>query len=143
MTIIDKLAWIHVVDGRVLCARSRGNEAFYVPGGKRDAGESDLDALAREIREELSVDIVRAAATHYGTFEAQAHGKADGVRVRTTCYRAPFGGVLTPASEIEEIAWLANSDRARLTSVGLLVFDRLHEDGLLPDLIEPASLASA
>ena len=32
------------------------------PGGKIAAGESDLDALARELREELGVDLAREAA---------------------------------------------------------------------------------
>ena len=40
-------------DGRVLLVRKRGTAAFMQPGGKRDAGESDVAALAREIGEEL------------------------------------------------------------------------------------------
>jgi 8-oxo-dGTP pyrophosphatase MutT (NUDIX family) len=39
--------------GRVLLVRKRGTVAFMQPGGKVDAGESDMAALAREIVEEL------------------------------------------------------------------------------------------
>ena len=39
--------------GRVLLVRKRGTTAFMQPGGKRDLGEDDLAALAREIAEEL------------------------------------------------------------------------------------------
>ena len=39
--------------GRVLLVRKRGTAAFMQPGGKRDAGESDVAALARELVEEL------------------------------------------------------------------------------------------
>jgi 8-oxo-dGTP diphosphatase len=39
--------------GRVLLVRKRGTAAFMQPGGKRDPGEDDVTALAREIDEEL------------------------------------------------------------------------------------------
>ena len=41
-------ALIRDADGRVLLVRKRGTSAFMQPGGKRDAGESDVAALARE-----------------------------------------------------------------------------------------------
>ena len=40
-------------DGRVLLVRKRGSAFFMQPGGKHEPGESDLDALRRELREEL------------------------------------------------------------------------------------------
>ncbi|GAA4096620.1 NUDIX hydrolase [Nonomuraea soli] len=48
---IDKIAWIHLEHGKILSTRSRGRNAYYIPGGKRDPGESDLDTLVREIEE--------------------------------------------------------------------------------------------
>jgi 8-oxo-dGTP diphosphatase len=125
-TAIDKIAWLHVVDGRVLGARSQGKELYYLPGGKRDPGETDLDTLVREVEEELSVRIKRETASHFGTFEAQAHGKSDGVQVRMTCYLADFEGELRPASEIAEIVWLTYADRSRVSAVSQLIFDTLH-----------------
>jgi 8-oxo-dGTP pyrophosphatase MutT (NUDIX family) len=103
---IDKVAWLEVVDGRVLSTRSRGKDVYYLPGGKREPGESDVDTLVREIREELAVDIDPASARHAGTFTAQAHGHTAGVDVRMTCYAAAYRGALTASSEIEELAWL-------------------------------------
>ena len=91
--MIDKVAWVHVVDGRVLVARSHGKDTFYVPGGKREPGESDVETLVREIREELSVDV--SGPELIGVFEAQAHGRAEGETVRMTCYTATFAGELT------------------------------------------------
>jgi len=32
--VIDKIAWLHLVDGRILSTRSRGKEVYYLPGGK-------------------------------------------------------------------------------------------------------------
>ena len=48
--------------GRVLLVRKRGTAAFMQPGGKRDAGESDVAALSREIVEELGCRVVENSA---------------------------------------------------------------------------------
>lgn len=132
-SIIDKVAWLHVVDGRILCARSRGKDTYYVPGGKREAGETELETLAREIEEELSVRIQPESAVHYGTFEAEAHGKTDGAIVKMSCYTAEADGELSPASEIEELAWLTYQDKGRVSEVSRLIFDRLYETKQLID----------
>jgi 8-oxo-dGTP diphosphatase len=131
MQTIDKLAWLYVQDGRILCARSRGQEAFYMPGGKREAGETDHAALQREIREELSVDLVPGSLSLAGVFEAQAHGRPAGTAVRTTCYFGDYAGTLKAASEIAELAWLAYADRAKTSEVGYLIFDWLKARGKL------------
>ena len=52
--MIDTVAWVHLENGRILCARPRGKGVFYVPGGKREGAESDLQTLLREITEELN-----------------------------------------------------------------------------------------
>lgn len=84
--VIDKVAWIQIGDGKILSTRSRGKDVYYLPGGKREAGETDLDTLVREVEEELAVTIDRGTARHVGTFRAQAHGHAEGVTVQMTCY---------------------------------------------------------
>ncbi|MBN6040106.1 NUDIX domain-containing protein [Amycolatopsis sp. 195334CR] len=128
---IDKIAWIHLRDGKILGARSHGKDTYYLPGGKRDPGETDLQTLVREVEEELTVTIVPGTVAEVGTFSAQAHGKADGVEVRMACYTADYEGTLRASQEIEEIGWLTYADRDRLSPVGRLVFDHLHEAGLL------------
>ena len=129
--IIDKLAWVHLRDQKILCARSKGNDTYYFPGGKREAGESDEAALLREIREELNVDLRPETLVYLGQFEAQAHGKPPGVLVRMTCYQADYDGTLTPTSEIAEIAWLGYADKACTSLVAHQIFDWLQERALL------------
>src|SRR5215510_4715828 len=97
---IDKVAWIHLENARVLSTRSRGKDVYYLPGGKREPGESDAQTLLREIEEELTVSIVPGSIAHVGTWEAQAHGHPDGVTVRMTCYSGDYTGSLAPSSEI-------------------------------------------
>ena len=128
---IDKIAWVHLQDGKILSTRSRGKDAYYIPGGKREPGETDLDTLIREIDEELAVAIIPASATHFGTFQAQAHGHANGVTVQMTCYTADYRGIPTPSSEIEELTWLTYADRDRVSPVDQIIFDHLHQTGRL------------
>ena len=131
--MIDKIAWLHLHDGRLLSTRSRGKDRYYLPGGKREAGETDQQTLLREIREELTVALDPASLAHIGTWEAPAHGHPDGVLVRMTCYRAHYTGTLQPAAEIEELVWLTYRHRAEVSAVDQLIFDWLREQGLLND----------
>ncbi|WP_424183921.1 NUDIX hydrolase [Actinokineospora sp. G85] len=131
MTAIDKIAWIRLESGKILSTRSRGKDVYYIPGGKREPGETDIQTLIREIHEELAVAIAPASAVRVGTFHAQAHGHATGVAVRMTCYSADYQGTLTPSSEIEELIWLTYADRDRVSPVDQLIFDHLHQTGQL------------
>ncbi|MEK5032388.1 NUDIX domain-containing protein [Paenibacillus sp. FSL R7-0302] len=129
--VIDKVAWIYVVDGKVLGARSKGKDTYYFPGGKREPGETDAETLIREIEEELSVQILPETIAEFGSFEAPAHGKAEGILVRMTCLTAEFTGELIPASEIEELAWLTYKDIDRVSAVSVIIMDKLREMSLI------------
>jgi 8-oxo-dGTP diphosphatase len=34
MTIIDKIAWVHLNEGALLSSRSRGRDVFYIPAAR-------------------------------------------------------------------------------------------------------------
>lgn len=129
--LIDTVAWVRVEQGRILCARSRGKDVFYIPGGKREGAETDLETLLREVEEELAVALLPATATHLGTYEAQAHGQPDGVLVRMSCYAGEYRGTPAASNEIEEISWLSYGDRGRVAPVDQLLFDDLRASGEL------------
>lgn len=131
MNLIDKMAWIEIVEGRILSTRSSGKDTFYIPGGKRKEGESNQDALIREIKEELSVDLEPGTIKHLGTFQAQAHGKAEGIIVQMTCYTAGYSGRLAPSGEIEEMVWFTHKDKDKSSPVDNIIFDWLFEKNMI------------
>lgn len=128
---IDKLAFIEIQDKKILQTLSYGKDKWYTPGGKREPGESDEQALIREVKEELLVDIILSTIKFYGVFEAQAHGKPEGTVVRMTCYTAKYNGVLSPSSEIEKIDWFGYSKREDVAPVDKLIFDDLKSKSLI------------
>lgn len=131
MHIIDKLAWIEIRDGKILSTRSKGRTKYYFPGGKRELGESDFEALSREINEELSVNLIESSSQLLGIFQAQADSHPDGVQVQMTCYTGAYSGTIAAASEIEEVVWLTYQDRDIVSPVDQIIFDWLKEQQLL------------
>jgi 8-oxo-dGTP diphosphatase len=91
--------------GRVLLVRKRGTQAFMQPGGKLDAGEDDVAALAREISEELGCLVVPASVRPLGAFDAVAANEP-GFRVAASLYHVDVMGTIAPSREIDEAIWI-------------------------------------
>ncbi|QLY28020.1 NUDIX hydrolase [Nocardia huaxiensis] len=125
--LIDTVAWVRIEGGRILCARPRGKDVFYIPGGKREGAETDLETLLREIDEELTVALLPDTVTHVGTYEAAIPDAL----VRMACYTADYTGTLAASSEIDEIAWFTYADRPQVPPVDQLLFDDLRQAGLI------------
>jgi 8-oxo-dGTP diphosphatase len=125
MKEIDKIALIIIENGKILSTKSIGKNKYYIPGGKREKNETDHETLVREIKDELSVDILQETIEYVGTFIAQADGDITGVNVKMTCYKAAYLGVLNKNNEIEEIRWLGNNDLDLISEVDKIIFDFL------------------
>ena len=91
--------------GRVLLVRKRGTVAFMQPGGKRDPGEDDIAALAREITEELGCSMIRDSVQPLGEFSAIAANEP-GWRVHACLYGIEVSGDIVPDREIDEMIWI-------------------------------------
>ena len=131
MKKIDKIAWIEIKNKSILSTRSFGREKFYIPGGKREVGETDEEALIREIKEELSVDLKVDTLEFVGVFEAQADSHPDGVIVKMTCYMGEYTGAIKENAEIEEIKWLQYADMDDISEVDKLIFAELKKNNLI------------
>ena len=92
-------------DGQTLLVRKRGTQAFMQPGGKIDAGEQPVEALARELHEELNLRIEPGQAAYLGGFSAPAANEP-GFTVHAELFQVRIDVPVTPAAEIEEIRWI-------------------------------------
>ncbi len=96
-------------EGRMLAVRKHGTRAFMQPGGKREAGEDDLTALARELSEEIGCHMEKATAIRLGQFRAPAANERGG-EVIADVYAVSIAGEPRPLAEIAEVMWLDPRD---------------------------------
>lgn len=92
-------------DGRTLLVRKRGTQAFMQPGGKIDAHEQPIEALARELEEELALKIDPVRATYLGHFCAPAVNEP-GFEVQAELFLLHIDADVALAAEIEEVQWI-------------------------------------
>jgi 8-oxo-dGTP diphosphatase len=107
--VVTAAVWLHRQDDQVLGVRPHGSDAFYLPGGMPEPGESYAQAAAREVAEETGITVDPAHLRETIRVEDDAH-RRPGVRVRLICFEGPGAG--TPVAgedEIAEIAWLPPS----------------------------------
>ncbi|MFL9924025.1 NUDIX domain-containing protein [Herbaspirillum lusitanum] len=92
-------------DGATLLVRKKGTDCFMQAGGKIDAGEQPLQALARELCEELSIQPTLAEFQTLGRHTAPAAHEPEAV-VCADLFLLRADQAVAPASEIEECIWL-------------------------------------
>lgn len=115
--------------GRTLLVRKRGTAAFMQAGGKLGDDEAPLDALRREIREELGCGL-SGTPVALGRFTAPAVNEA-GCTVEAEMFAVTLAGEIRPAAEIEDAIWHDPDD---LESIILAPLTRDHALPLARDL---------
>ena len=89
-------------------------DAFYLPGGKPEPGETYAEAAAREVKEEVGIVLEAAALRRFSEIVATAHNRPPGTKVRLISFT---GGKLSheprAAAEIAEVAWFTSADAGR------------------------------
>ncbi|VAW20384.1 hypothetical protein MNBD_ALPHA11-2101 [hydrothermal vent metagenome] len=75
-----------------------------LPGGKIEDGESSLQALSRELSEELSVDLSANSFEKLGSFRDVAANET-GFEVIADVFVTNFDGRVDSKAEIEELLW--------------------------------------
>jgi 8-oxo-dGTP pyrophosphatase MutT (NUDIX family) len=129
--IIEAVCWLLIRNNKVLCSRSKNHKSYLIPGGKRNEGESEHQALIREIDEELGISLRADSLINLGVFEGPADDQPEGIRVRLSCYEGDYAGQPTPQAEIEELVWLGYQDLHLIATTDRLIFELLFQQGRL------------
>jgi 8-oxo-dGTP diphosphatase len=75
-TVIYKTALAVFKDKKMIMVRNDQNdEVFYTLGGKIEPGETGIECLEREIKEEAGTTILPGSLTFLQEFQAPAHGR--------------------------------------------------------------------
>ena len=117
MKLIKKVALAIFKDKKILQVRTNKQEkVFYTLGGKIEKGESDLECLKREVKEEIGCEIDESSLKFLAEFEDLAHGEQAMLNVRV--YAGKLIGKPKPSSEIVEIGYFdSNSDPKNLSVI--------------------------
>jgi 8-oxo-dGTP diphosphatase len=75
--IVVAAALVQNATGELLLVRKRGTDFFMLPGGKMEPDETPIEALARELREELGTTFQRSEARPLDVFTAAAANEPD------------------------------------------------------------------
>jgi 8-oxo-dGTP diphosphatase len=102
---ITKIGLAVIDDNRLLLVRKRGSGIYILPGGKPEQGENDVQALVREVQEELGCRIAPEDLIFLGSFSDQAAEWPE-VRVTVRLYTGTLIGNPSPRAEIDQLLWL-------------------------------------
>jgi len=109
MADITKIAPVIIKDGKFLIVRGKGQDFWKNVGGVLEDGETEIDCLKRETKEELDVDISEPVTKYYETpvtFTVTEPKRSLIIKL----YRAEILGEPKPASEIEELHWISKKE---------------------------------
>ncbi|WP_051886663.1 NUDIX hydrolase [Streptomyces hygroscopicus] len=96
-----------VRDGRLLVvSKKAAPEIFYLPGGKPDRAEGPVEALGRELDEELGV---RPLEPRF-LAEVEALAALEGVPMRLTVFEAGISREPRPAAELADLRWITGDE---------------------------------
>jgi 8-oxo-dGTP pyrophosphatase MutT (NUDIX family) len=123
-----------IKDKKILLAFSLNKRAFYLPGGKINVGESATQCLAREIKEELNIDIQENQLRYYTHITAPAYGESAGLFMEQECFLLRTLEDPKPSAEIEAIEYFDSQTYAlqpeQVPGVVMLI-EQLKKEGLL------------
>lgn len=131
--MIQKIALAVFKDKKMLQVRTyKQKHVFFTLGGKIEKGETDIECLKREVKEEVGCGIDESSVKYLTTFQDVAHDKA-GEMVNIKVYEGKLTGIPKPQSEIVEIGWFDTSgDKIHISEIAQrTIFPWLKEHGYI------------
>lgn len=133
LNAIQKVGAAVVRDGKVMVLRKKTQPSpeYYMAGGKMEGDETQRETLARELDEELGVEV--EDYEYIGSFEDEAVFEKTPIVIHA--YYVKVGGQPQPANEVKEYAWIGPDFEAKGYEVSSImakcVIPRLVEKGYL------------
>ncbi len=116
MADIHKAGMLVIAGDRILlCRKSRGTRLLILPGGRIEAGESAVECLERELREELG-DVRAVRLRLLGIYKDEAAAdqdapeKSDPRTIQVELFGGELEGLPAARSEIAELVWFGQED---------------------------------
>jgi 8-oxo-dGTP diphosphatase len=104
-------ALIQNTEGKVLvCMNAFPGEPWDLPGGTLNAGEHPVDALKREVKEELGVDIDVHEPVAVDHFIKRGSGKQTVVVALRATLKDQIAHIAPSDGELTEVRWIAKED---------------------------------
>ncbi|MDD5704064.1 MAG: NUDIX domain-containing protein [Dehalococcoidales bacterium] len=132
MVMYYKYALCVIKDNKLLLQEEEGEDLYLLPGGRPEDSEGAIQALCREVKEELGIELDLATLDFIGQFEDVAEENPDAL-VRVELYNGNYHGELKPGAEVKKLVWFdKNDDWTMLPSIT--------RNKILPTLIEKGLL---
>lgn len=133
-TVCNTVGLVVIQENKLLLAFSNNKKAWYLPGGKIDAGETPVQALQREILEELGIQLQTTDLQYYTHITALAFGEEENLVMEQDCYRYTLTEKLQPGNEIGGVQFFSPEqyayEPAQVPGV-IQLFKQLTEAGIL------------
>ncbi len=128
MKMVRKVALACFKDRKLMFVRSHKNEnVFYNLGGKIEEGETDIDCLLREVKEEVNSSIDKNTIEFLHEFQTEAHGK-ENTMLNIRLYKGELLEEPKPSSEIAEIRYFdSKANEEQVTIMGKIILDWLQK----------------
>lgn len=125
---------IVIKEQQLLLAYSNNKMAWYLPGGKIDVNETATEALVREIKEELHIDLDPERLEYFCHITAPAYGEAEDMIMEQSCYWYDLTEAIQPSAEIGKVAYFNRQTYLQETVqvAGVMqVFEKLAADNIV------------
>jgi 8-oxo-dGTP pyrophosphatase MutT (NUDIX family) len=122
----EVVAAVIIKDAKVLMCRSRGNKHYYCPGGKLEKDETEIEAIIRECKEEISIAVIPKSIVKLYSFEAEAYGFNEPRIVVMNCYKFDYEGEIIPSAEIDDVIWANLEDLEKLAPAARVLLLKLN-----------------
>ena len=134
INVITTAGLVVVKNRKLLLAFSRNKQAWYLPGGKVDPGETTEHALIREVREELNIQLCHDELRYYIHISAIAFGEINELQMEQDCFFHELKQIPNPSAEIVAIKYFDiesySKEPSQVPGV-VMIMNQLKMDGII------------